>query len=146
MAQEQRAQQRRDVLPVAVRIRQDADLVIAQARQIGGGRLDADRDADVVHLLGLQHLARVGLPGVQDLAAQRHDRLSHAVARLLGRAAGRIALDQKQLAARRILAHAVGELARQRRRPRPMRLRATFWLSLKRCCALAIASMAIFSP
>ena len=37
-----------------------------------------------------------------------------AVARLLGGAAGRIALDQEQLAALGILAHAVGELARQR--------------------------------
>ena len=54
-------------------------------------------------------------PGIQDLAAQRHDGLGHAIARLLGRAAGRVALDQEQLAARRILVDAVGELARQRR-------------------------------
>ena len=42
VAQEQRAQQRRDVLPVAVGVREDADLVIAQAGQIGRGRVDAD--------------------------------------------------------------------------------------------------------
>jgi hypothetical protein len=68
VTQKQGAQERRDMLPVAVRIRQDADLVITQTRQIGGGGLDADRDTDVVHLLGLQDLAGVRFPGIQDLA------------------------------------------------------------------------------
>ena len=103
------------MLTVAVRIRQYADLVVTQARQIGGGGIDADGDTDVVDLLGLQHFTGIRFPGVQDLAAQRHDGLGHPVARLLGRAAGRIALDQEELAARRILADAVGQLAGQRR-------------------------------
>ncbi len=50
-------------------------------------------------LPGTQHLARVDFPGVQDLAAQRHHRLELAIARLLGRATGRITFDQEQLAA-----------------------------------------------
>ena len=96
--QEQRAQQRRDVLPVGVRVREDADLVIAQADRSRRAGIDADRDADVVHFLRAQRSRRLDLPGVQDLAAQRHDGLELAVARLLGRAAGGIALDQEQLA------------------------------------------------
>ena len=115
MPQEQRAQQGRDVLPVAVGVGKDADLVVAQVRQVARGGIDADRDADVVDLLGLQHLAHVRFPGVQNLAAQRHDGLGHPVARLFRRASRRIALDQEQFAARRVLGHAVRELAGQRR-------------------------------
>src|SRR5690606_30807835 len=51
------------------------------------------------------------LPGVEDLAAQREDRLEVLVARLLGAAACRVALDQEQLGAREVLADAVGQLA-----------------------------------
>ena len=54
-------------------------------------------------------------PGVQDLAAQRQDRLEVLVARLLGAAAGRVAFDQEQLGARQVLADAVGQLAGQGR-------------------------------
>ena len=50
---------------------------------------------------------------VEDLAAQRQDRLELAVAALLGRAAGRVALDDVDLAERRVLLLAVGELAGQ---------------------------------
>ena len=113
--QEQRAQQRRDVLPVRVGVREDADLVIAQAVELVRAGIDAERDRDVMHFLRLQDLARVDFPGVQDLAAQRHDGLELAIARLLRRAAGGVAFDQEQLAALRILRRAVGELARQRR-------------------------------
>ena len=58
---------------------------------------------------------RIHFPRVQDLAAQGHDRLELAVARLLGGAAGGVTLHQEQLAVLRILVHAVGELAGQRR-------------------------------
>src|SRR5690606_25704877 len=50
---------------------------------------------------------------VEGLAAQRKHRLVLAVAALLGRAAGRVALDDEQLAQRRVLLLAVGELAGQ---------------------------------
>src|SRR5205814_2952434 len=48
------------------------------------------------------------------LAAQRQDRLEPAVAALLRRAAGRIALDDVELALGGVALLAVGELARQR--------------------------------
>ena len=61
-----------------------------------------------------EHLVEARPLDVEDLAAQRQDRLVGAVARLLGRAAGGIALDEEQLALRRIALLAVGELAGQR--------------------------------
>ena len=60
-----------------------------------------------------QHLVEARLLDVQDLAADRQDRLEAAIAPLLGGAAGRIALDDVDLALRRIALLAVGELARQ---------------------------------
>ena len=75
MPQEQRAQQRCDVQSVGVRVREDADLVVAQLAHIRGARLDPERDADVVHFLGRADGGGFQLPGVQDLAAQRHDGL-----------------------------------------------------------------------
>src|SRR3546814_12657131 len=48
-----------------------------------------------------------------DLAPKRQHVLVLAVAALLGRAAGRVALDDEQLAERRVLFLAVGELAGQ---------------------------------
>jgi hypothetical protein len=89
--------------------------VIAQARQVCGARVNAERGRDVVHFLRREDVCGLDFPGVQDLAPQRHDRLERAVARLLGGPAGRVALDQEQLAALRLLQRAVGELARQRR-------------------------------
>ena len=50
---------------------------------------------------------------VEDLAADRQDRLGLAVARLLGRAAGAVAFDDEQFGARGIVIGAVGELAGQ---------------------------------
>ena len=102
VAQEQRAQQRRDMRAVGVGVGEDADLAVTQPLKIIRAGVDADGDGDVMHLLRGQHLGGIDFPGVQDLAAQRHDRLEFAVARLLGGTAGGIALDQKQLGARRI--------------------------------------------
>src|SRR5204862_145817 len=78
-------------------------------------RIDAERDADVVHLLRREQLGGVHLPRVQDLAAQRHDRLRLAIACLLRGPAGRVALDEEELRLARLLDRAVRELARQRR-------------------------------
>ena len=58
------------------------------------------------------------LPGVLRLALERQHRLELLVARLLGRAAGRVALDDEQLVAVRIVGGAVGELAGQHRHAR----------------------------
>ena len=57
--------------------------------------LDAERDADIVHGLRGEHFRGLHFPGVQDLPAQRHDRLQLAIARLLRRSAGRIAFDEE---------------------------------------------------
>ena len=58
-----------------------------------------------------EHLVEARLLDVEDLAAQRQDRLEAAVAALLGRAAGRVALDEEELAALGVALLAVGELA-----------------------------------
>ena len=65
-------------------------------------------------VLAREHLVEPRLLDVEDLAAQRQDRLEPAVAALLGRATGRVALDEVELAARGIAFLAVGELARER--------------------------------
>src|SRR6185437_1917722 len=80
-----------------------------------GGVADAgaeggDKGAD---LLVAQHLVVARLLDVEDLALQRQDGLVAAVAPLLGGAAGALALDDEDLAARRIALAAVGQLARQ---------------------------------
>jgi hypothetical protein len=69
--------------------------VIAQARKLIRARIHTDGNGDVVHLLRLQYFAGIDLPGVEDLAAQWHHRLKLAIACLFGRAARRVALDQK---------------------------------------------------
>ncbi len=51
---------------------------------------------------------------VEQLAAKRQDRLEAAIAALLGRATGRVALDDVELAPGGVALLAVGELARQR--------------------------------
>ena len=73
----------------------------------------AERQDDVGELLVGPHLVGRGAGDVEDLAAQRQDRLGFAVARLLGRAAGAVALDQKDLGAGGAVAGAIGELAGQ---------------------------------
>ena len=72
-----------------------------------------ERDDQRPHVLAGDDLVEAGLLDVQDLAAERQDRLEAPVAALLGRAAGGVALDDEQLAARRIALLAVGELAGQ---------------------------------
>ncbi|MNS58306.1 hypothetical protein D3C72_912210 [compost metagenome] len=64
-----------------------------------------------MHFLAGQDFATVHFPGVEDLAAQRQDRLEFLVACLLGRATGRVTLDQEQFGAHRILAGAIGQFA-----------------------------------
>src|SRR5258708_39210855 len=61
--------------------------------------------------MGCPHFGGRGARPVEDLAAQRQDRLGLAVARLFGRPAGAVALDEKDLGAGGGVAGAVGELA-----------------------------------
>ena len=64
-------------------------------------------------LLRRKQLVEARLLHVQHLAAQRQDGLELPVAALLGRAARGVALDDVDLAQRRILLLAIGQLARQ---------------------------------
>ena len=74
----------------------------------------AERRDHRLDLVAAQHLVEARLLDVEDLALDRQDRLEAPVAPLLGRAAGRLALDDVDLAERRIALLAVGQLARQR--------------------------------
>ncbi len=113
--EEEREDERADVRAVHVGVGHDDDLVVARLRDVElvaeAGADRADHGEDLV--VG-EHLVDARLLDVDDLAAQRQDRLEAAVARLLGRAAGRVALDEVDLAERRVFDGAVGELAGQR--------------------------------
>ena len=115
MPQEQRANQRGNVQAVRIGVSQNAHLVITQLAQVGAAGLDAQRYRNIIHLLRGKNLNGVDLPGIQDLAPERQDRLILAIARLLGRAPRGIAFHEKQLAALRIFARTIRQLAWQRR-------------------------------
>jgi hypothetical protein len=68
-----------------------------------------------VDFLGSQYLCRIHLPGVEDLAPQGHDGLGLPVPGLFCRSARRVTFHQKQFAAHRVLADAVGQFAGQGR-------------------------------
>ncbi len=112
--EQQRQQQRADVLAVDVGVGHQHDLVVAQPVDVElllhPGAEGAD---DRLDLLVLQDPVDARLLDVEDLAADRQDRLDSRVAALLGRPAGGVALDDEQLALLRIRRLAVGQLARQ---------------------------------
>ena len=99
---------------VDVGVGHDDDLVVARLLEVelvaDAGAHGADHGEDLVVL---QHLVDARLLDVDDLAAQRQDGLEAAVAGLLGRAAGRVALDQVELGEVRVADGAVGQLAGQ---------------------------------
>ena len=115
LAEEEGEDQRADVGAVDVGVGHHHDLVVARPLDVelladagadrGDQRLDLGVGEDLVDPVLLD---------VDDLAAQGQDRLGVAVATLLGRAAGRVALDDEQLRQGRVAHRAVGELARQR--------------------------------
>ena len=114
MAVDERQQQRRDVIAVGIGVGEDDDLAVAQLRQLEVlAEPAAERGDEIRELLVLEHLRQRRAFGVQHLAAQRQNRLARAVAALLGRAAGRIALDDEQLAALARRVGAVAQLAGQ---------------------------------
>jgi len=103
------------VKAVHVGIGHDDDLVIAHLADVvisladprsQGGNNDPD-------LLALEHLVETGLLDVEDLAAEREDRLKFPVSSLLGRTTGRIPFDQVQFTARWVLLLAVRQFTRQ---------------------------------
>ena len=73
----------------------------------------ADGRDDVADLLVAEHAVEPGPLDVEDLAAEREDRLVEPVAAPLGGPAGRVALDQEQLAGVLVVGGAVHQLAGQ---------------------------------
>jgi hypothetical protein len=53
---------------IGIRVSEDTDLVITQPGEIVGARLDADRDGNIMYFLRRQHVGRIDLPGIQNLA------------------------------------------------------------------------------
>ena len=99
VAVDERQQQRRDVMAVRVGVRQDDDAAVAQPRQVEAlADAAAERGHQIRQLLVLEHLRERRALGVQHLAAQRQNRLARAIAALLRRSAGRVALDDEDLA------------------------------------------------
>ena len=116
LPEEEGQQQRADMRAVDVGVGHDDDLVVAQLVGVelvlaDAGAERGDQRADHV---GRQHAVEARALDVQDLAAQRQDRLVLARAPALGRAAGRVALDDEDFGLGRVALLAVGELARQR--------------------------------
>ncbi len=99
---------------VDVGIAHDDDALVAQLGVVVAAAHTAAEGLDQVAqlLVGAQAVAG-GAGDVEDLAPERQHRLGLAVARLLGRAAGGIALDQEDLRALGGALAAVGELAGQ---------------------------------
>ena len=117
LPEEEGQQQRANMRAVHVRVRHDDDAVVAQL--VGVEFLAADAGAERrdqrADLLAAEHLVEARALDVEDFSAQGQHGLEGAVAALLGGAAGRIALDEQDLAFRRIALLAIGELAGQRR-------------------------------
>ena len=89
--EQQRQQQRRNMLAVNIGVGHQHDLVIAQLREVELV-LDtgAERGDDGLHFGVLKNPVDARLLDVDDLAAQRENRLEHGVAAALCRTAGRI--------------------------------------------------------
>ena len=103
---------------VDVGVGHDDDPAVAQPGAVEAVAGAAAQGLDqVLQLLVLQQLLVTGAGDVEDLAAQRQDGLGVAVARLLGRAAGAVALDEEDLGVVAAFAGAVGELAGQAQAP-----------------------------
>jgi hypothetical protein len=119
-------QQHLDVGAVHIRITEDADLAVAQPRQVNlvtrRVRIDTDGHRDVVDLVVGEEAVLLHLPGVEHLATQRQDGLRLLVAAHLGAAACGIALDEEDLVEAHIPAFAVGELTRQHGHARALAL------------------------
>jgi len=96
VAEEERQEQRGDVVAVGIRVHEEDDLAVTQAGQVellaGAG---ADGGDQVVQLDVGQHPAQWQPLGVEDFAAQGQHGLGAVVAALLRRAAGGIALHDE---------------------------------------------------
>jgi hypothetical protein len=111
---EEREDERADVRPVHIGVRHHDDPVVAELLDVELVRdAGADRGDDRLDLLVRQDLVDPVLLRVDDLAAEREDRLVAAVARVDRRPAGGHALDEEELRGFRVGDLAVGEPARE---------------------------------
>src|SRR4029077_6098459 len=111
---EERQQQGADVGAVDVRVGEQDRLAVAELRDVEVvADAGTERGDDRLDLLVPEHLVGAGLLDVEDLAAEREDRLEPAIAAALRRTAGGIALDQDDLGLLGVALLAVGELARK---------------------------------
>src|SRR6185436_9932878 len=93
----------------------DDELVIAQLAEIEVVlHSGPERGDQVADLLVAENLVHPRLLDVQNLAADRHDGLEATVSPLLRGSAGRVALDDVQLAVLGIVPGAIRELSGQR--------------------------------
>ena len=113
--EEQRRQQAADVGAVGVGVGHEDDPAVAGRVEVERAARAGTDDLDDRGALGvLEHVADGGLLDVEDLAADRQQRLELRVAGQLRRTQRRVALDDEQLAAVDVVGPAVGELGRQR--------------------------------
>ena len=97
LAKEKRDEQRGDMGAVDVGVGHDDDFFVAQIlRLVMRAGAAAQRLHKVAQLLIAGKLIARGVGDVEDFAAQRQHGLDRAVARLFGRSARRIALDDEE--------------------------------------------------
>src|SRR6266540_1834274 len=114
---QERQDQRTDVRTVHVGVGHDDHAVVSELRDVElVAEAGAQRRDHRLDLVVRENLVDPVLLAVDDLAAERQNRLVRPVAAHLRRAAGGVTLDDEELGGLRILDRAVGELARQRRR------------------------------
>ena len=115
LAEKKCQQKRADMRAVDIGVGHDDDLVIAQfvGIEIVAADPGAERGDQSADFLARQHLVEARPLDIEDFSAQRKHGLIFPVAALLGGAARRIALDEKQFRLGRIALLAIGEFARQ---------------------------------
>src|SRR2546425_1644082 len=114
VSEEQREEERRDVLPVDVRIGHRDDLVVPDLCEIElFSDARPDRGDQRPNLLVLQHLIESRLLDVQDLPAKREDGLELAATARLRRTAGGWPFHDEKLRLGRIALLAVREFSRE---------------------------------
>src|SRR5438094_314842 len=112
---EERQQKRANVRTVDVGVTHQDDLVVANLRSLEV-RSDAraDRADERLDLLVLEHAVDASALDVENLAANRKDRLGSGVTRLLRGSPGAVTLHDEELTLVGVLGRAVGELSRHR--------------------------------
>ena len=117
LAVEEGEKQCADVRTVHIGVGHDDDAAVAETGEVKrallvtGSNASADGRDERLDFGVLKHLVEAGFFDIDDFTFDRKDRLVTAVAALLGRTTGRVALDDIQLGERRVALGAVGQLA-----------------------------------